>query len=293
MRFPDFLIIGGMKCGSTTVYRDLMTHPRVYFPIDKEPHNLVDDSVLSPEGRAAYAELFAKAEETQLCGEASTGYTKHPDHSGVAPRAEMLCGKDLRLIYAVREPVSRIASHHHHELTRGEMPEDLGEALDACPALLDYSRYAMQAEPWVKTFGPERLRVVPFERYTKDRTGGAAELMRFLGLDPVTDDIDESAVFNKSAAKPVTKGPWALVASNPLYRGLVRPLLSQSFKDKVRHAVLPKSRHVRRPPTARVAERIYHELEADLDQLRRLMGSDAPVWDAEAIIKKHRERESA
>ena len=43
-RLPDFLIIGGMKCGSTTLFRDLDTSPAVSFPAHKEPHNLLDSA---------------------------------------------------------------------------------------------------------------------------------------------------------------------------------------------------------------------------------------------------------
>ena len=39
MRLPNFLIIGAMKAGTTTLYRDLLTNPRVFFPLDKEPAN--------------------------------------------------------------------------------------------------------------------------------------------------------------------------------------------------------------------------------------------------------------
>jgi hypothetical protein len=31
-RLPDFLIIGAMKAGTTSLYRDLLTNPAVFFP---------------------------------------------------------------------------------------------------------------------------------------------------------------------------------------------------------------------------------------------------------------------
>ena len=77
-RLPDFLIIGGMKCGSTTLFRDLDTSPAVSFPAHKEPHNLLDDAVLSGEGKAKYAGLYKHARPDQRLGDASTGYTKLP-----------------------------------------------------------------------------------------------------------------------------------------------------------------------------------------------------------------------
>ena len=40
MQLPDFLIIGSMKAGTTTLYRDPLTNPQIFFPRDKEPGNL-------------------------------------------------------------------------------------------------------------------------------------------------------------------------------------------------------------------------------------------------------------
>ena len=102
MTLPHFLIIGGMKCGSTTLYRDLLTHPRVFFPIDKEPCNLCDDRVLTDAGRAEYEALFKRARPDQLCAEASTDYTKLPDRPGVAARALRVLGPELKLISGAR-----------------------------------------------------------------------------------------------------------------------------------------------------------------------------------------------
>ena len=38
---PDFLIIGAMKAGTTTLYRDLELHPQIFLPQEKEPETLV------------------------------------------------------------------------------------------------------------------------------------------------------------------------------------------------------------------------------------------------------------
>lgn len=278
MRLPDFLIIGGMKCGSTTLYRDLMTNPAVFFPIDKEPETLTDPAVLTDAGRAAYAELFSSARDDQICGEASTAYTKRPTFEGVAERARELLGPGLRVIYVVRNPVDRIASHHHHQLSIGAMPESLDDALESHPELLDYSRYAMQARPWIDALGPEHVRLVRFEDYTRDRAGTVADLSAFLGINPRPDLVQADRVYNKSAGKPVLTGPWRAVQGNPVYQRVIRPLLPADLKDRLRRTVLPKSSHKRVPPTDEQVARINEQLAADLADLADLLGTDGPVW---------------
>ncbi len=88
---PDFLVVGAMKGGTTTLYFDLGAHPDLHLPEPKEPEVLVrhaDPAAI----REAYAAHFRNARPGQLCGEASTVYTKRPDHEGVAERARQASG---------------------------------------------------------------------------------------------------------------------------------------------------------------------------------------------------------
>lgn len=283
MKLPDFLIVGAMKAGTTTLYRDLLTHDRVFFPIDKEPGTLTQPGVLDREGRAAYAALFCHARPDQVCGEASTVYTKRPDHESVAERARELLGPELKVIYLVREPVARIISHHHHEVGAGRMSPEIDEAVRRCPALLNYSRYAMQIQPWLDAFGPKAVRLVRFERLVADRPGVAAELQAFLGLEPRPELVDPEKVFNRSKDKPAAHG-WAYrVSKGSLYRHMVRPWLTPPVKDRLRRLLLPRIPPRPTRPTPATVHYIVDALAEDQARLAELMGVKPPVWDSGAI----------
>ena len=127
--------------------------PGIYFPSVKEPHTLVFDDVLTPEGKRKYAALFQDARATQKCGEGSTGYSKIPLHKGVPERAKALLGDKLKVIYIVRNPVQRAISHHYHMYRAGDAPADFAEALEKIPLISLCSRYAFQIEPWIETAG--------------------------------------------------------------------------------------------------------------------------------------------
>ncbi len=270
MRFPDFLIIGGMKCGSTTLFRDLMTNPRVFLPIDKEPESLCHDEVLTEAGQARYAALFDKARSEQLCAEASTAYSKRPDFDGMAARALKVCGPELRVIYLVRDPVKRAASHHYHEYTRGNMPPSVDEAVEQYPALVNYSKYAMQVEPWIEALGEARVRIVRFEDYVSDRRTMSSAVCEFLGIEARPDLIDDGKVFNKGEGKQVMRGPWRLVGHNPVYRRYIRPLLPMGLKERLTRTVLPKAPPRPPPPTAETEALIREQVASDQRILRNL-----------------------
>jgi hypothetical protein len=286
VRFPDFLIIGAMKAGTTSMYRDLRTHPRIFMPRDKEAGHLRDDGVLTDDGRARYARLFEPAGADQVCGEAPTDYTKLPDVPGVPARARAVAGPDLRAIYLVREPVARIVSHHYHEFAAGRMPANIDDAVRDFPELVNYSRYAMQLAPWIETFGRDHVHVVRFEDYVTHRRDAVVEVTRFLGLEPRPDLVQDEKVFNRSDGKPVMKGPLVILRRNPIYSRLVRPLLPLSARDALRRALMPKAPPRPDPPTAATVASIIEQLRDDLAALPGLLDAPDPLWDLEAVLRK-------
>jgi len=279
---PRFLIIGGMKCGSTTLFRDLEQHPDIFFPLDKEPGNLCDDAVLTEKGLDRYAAHFKGARRGAVCGEASTNYTKRPDHEGVAARALEVLGDDLRLVYVMRDPIARFVSHHAHDGAQGHLPTDPGAALAREPGLVEYARYAYQLGPWIETFGRERIMAVRFEDYTRDRAEHAAKLCAHIGVEPIEGMIDPARVHNKSDAKPVPSKGWKAVINSPLYRNTIRRFIPRDLKDRLRYALLPKSTFAPDPMPAELLERLIPVFEEDQANLRELLGDDAPSWDLRA-----------
>lgn len=284
MNLPDFLIVGAMKAGTTTLYRDLLTNPAVCLPLRKEPNTLCSDAVLEPEGTEAYSELFEGKREGQICGEASTAYTKLPVFVGVPQRAKSVLGDKLKIIYLMREPVSRVISHHHHALANGQVGEDINQAVRAMPELLDFTRYAMQIKPWIELFGREQVLLMRFEDFTADRREATCRICRFLGIEPEPDRIRTDAIFNKGENKPLGTGVWQRVVRTNAYRQLVRPILPLSIKDRLRELALPKAPPRPAPPTAATVAFIRNALAEDLDALRHLMNRDDPVWPDDSLL---------
>lgn len=277
-RLPDFLIVGAMKAGTTSLYRDLLTQKSVFLPIDKEPHRLMTDTVLAPEGRAEYASLFRRARTDQVCGEASTGYTKAPDAVGVPDRALEVLGPDTKIIYLVREPIARIRSHHHHEFSAGNAPPSIDEAIRTMPALINYTRYAWQIQPWIERFGRENVRILEFGEYTTDRASTVASICSWLGVTANPDAVREKEVFNKGDAKPVNTGMLGGINRTPLYRRLIRPFLPSRTRDRLRKVVLPTAPPRPAPPSDETIAFINEQLRTDLASLAALMGRESAVW---------------
>ncbi|MEO1008899.1 MAG: sulfotransferase domain-containing protein [Planctomycetota bacterium] len=278
MKLPTFLIIGAQKCGTTTLYRDLLTQPGVFLPYNKEPTSLVDDAVLTDAGLAEYAALYAGSKDGDARGDASTGYTRMPRFTGAAERARKVLGPNITLIYLVREPVARIVSHHHHWITNHPGAREVDRFVDEDPNAIAFTRYAWQLEPWIEQFGREKLHVYVFEEFVTRRAEVARELAPVLGFEPRPERIDAGTRFNAADQRSVDAG-WAMALRETWAYRRLRPMLPNSLRDALRLRLAPKAPPPPPPPSAACVDRILDALEDDHRALAALLGRPHPIWD--------------
>lgn len=279
MSLPDFLIIGAMKAGTTSLYHDLRLNPVVFLSDDKEPGNLCHDEVLTETGKRAYEKLFDKANPKQLCGEASTAYSKLPDVPGVPQRAKRLLGANLKVIYIVRDPIARIISQHHHEITSKRISCNIDEAVRSYARFIDFSRYAMQIKPWIESLGRDNVLIVHFETYINKRKDTVESISRFLDIEPQTLGIDQDEVFNKTTGKPVPQGLIAKLRFTSVYRRLLRPMFSTTSRDSIRKALLPHAHARPVAPTSETAYYIKNQICTDIEEITGIMQSSEALWE--------------
>lgn len=215
-RFPNFLVIGAMKSGTTSLYHYLRAHPQVYMPDLKEV-DFFTAELNWGKGWRWYAKQFAGASAAAIAlGEASTSYTKFPRYAGVAERIAASL-PDVRLIYVVRDPIERMRSHYRHNVALGEERAPIDEALLANPAYLDCSRYALQLQQYLDHFPRENFLIFRSEDLRSHRVETMRRVLAFLAVDPDTpiETLDEE--FYKTEERGSVPAPVAA-----LRRGLKR-----------------------------------------------------------------------
>ena len=179
---PNFLIIGAMKAGTTSLYEYLRHHPEVFMPETKELDFFIERHNWS-RGLAWYESQFAGAGAATAVGEASPNYTKGHDDPDVAARiADTL--PDVRLIYLVRHPIERMVSMYRQTVADGVESRPIEEAFDANRDYLRTSMYAWQLEPYLERFPREHILVLTTESLRRKRTATVARVFEFLGVDP-------------------------------------------------------------------------------------------------------------
>jgi hypothetical protein len=177
---PNLVVIGGLKCGTTSLHHYLNLHPEIGMSRPKELNFFVEE-LNWPLGRDWYASHFDPAERVR--GESSPHYTNRPRFDGVAERLAETA-PDARLIYMVRDPIDRMLSHYLHNVGGGYDDRPLAEALaDPDTAYVDRGRYFFQLEPYLERFERDRIELVSREELKADRAGTMRRVFAFLEVD--------------------------------------------------------------------------------------------------------------
>ena len=175
---PDFLLIGGQRCGSTSLYTTLCGHPQVLAGAHKEPH-FFDNNHLR--GEHFYRRLFPLRAHLRarraITGEATTHYLSHPAVPGRV--AAML--PDVRLIAILRDPVERAYSHYQLAHRNGREPLSFEQALAAEPERLAGEEARLLSDPayrgeayGVQSYRTRGLYLEQLERWWASVSAGAA-----------------------------------------------------------------------------------------------------------------------
>lgn len=193
---PDFLVIGAMKSGTTSLYRYLLTHPEVSGVETKEPEFF---SKNYDRGLEWYKGLFSG--DGRLSFEASTGYTKRQ----FWPEAAERIYRDLpevKLIYCLRDPVERTISNYHHNVQQGREKLSFSQAIrKPGNGYVATSLYAYQLEAYRSFYLEGRLHVLDFEAFKASPSRHMEKVLEFLGLAPDYDRAVLETVFHRSAPR--------------------------------------------------------------------------------------------
>ncbi len=229
---PDYIVIGAMKCGTTTLAAQLGAQAGIFMTDPKEPFYFSDDAVFA-KGPDWYAGLFADAAPGDLTGEASTHYTKRPELPETVARMKAAL-PEVRLVYMIRDPMARIVSHYIHEWSQGVLSAPLAEALESHGPLIDYGRYGWQVAPFVEAYGTDAILLTSLERMTADPGGELARVARHIGFTGDVAWIEDQSEENVSSKRSRKLPMHGLLVDNPVATALRRNLVPKSFRTWVR-----------------------------------------------------------
>lgn len=206
--FPDFLVAGAPRCGTTSLHYYLSQHPGIRTSTVKEPSfflfdrtggtavPLVDDdrvvkkSVSDP---VAYQALFDGAAAGRLTGDVSVLYLYTPQ----SPLLIRAANPEARVAMVLRHPLDRAYSHFLYTYT-GPVDRVRTEFREACEREqglpetpftsgthhLRLSDYGQQLDRYLDAFPRDQLHISLYDDLEADPAGYLESFCRFVGADP-------------------------------------------------------------------------------------------------------------
>jgi hypothetical protein len=303
---PNLFLIGGMRCGSTTMHNLLAQHPEIYMSPIKEPvyyraeyfrrkvargdisektKNLLSKAENNGKYRSTktYYSLFDNVKEETLIGESSHYFYRPAIGEAIfedAPQA--------RIIILVRDPIKRFYSEYSYYVktddSSGSFNDYVKEHLaiaaeeveDVNESRLNKGLYADKIVEWQKIFGKEHVKVMQQEELVANIQVKSNEVFKWLGLNEHavvtiqtqrTGEIKHKGTFNLITQSTLLRKVAKTLAKNKLARMKIRAAIEQVFIKK-RPAVL----------SAALRQKMVKYYAEDQKKLKAYLGFNYPGY---------------
>lgn len=179
---PDFMIIGAARCGTSSLHKNLLLHPRIQGPLRTKVHgnnkevHFFDKKF--KKGLEHYASCFPEKESKHILNfESTPNYLYDPD---VPYRVTLSMSPSLKLIVILRDPVARAWSHFWH--WKGKHHWDRKILSDPKHLVVDKGVYHKQLRKWFECFYRENFMVIKSEDFYANPAKIIDEVFGFLGV---------------------------------------------------------------------------------------------------------------
>ncbi len=264
---PDFVIIGAMKCATSTLHDQLDLQAGISMSDPKEP-NFFSDGPNFAKGMGWYRSLFASMPADDLKGESSTHLTKYPVHPDAAERLHEAL-PNAKLIYVMRDPIDRIVSHYIHEWSQRTINVGINDAVRGHDRLIAYSSYAMQIGKYMRLYDRSQILPVFFERLMDDPQREFERICAHIGYDSDSVWETEQKAQNTSHQRQRRHPALNAVLNIGLVQVARRTLMPEGLRNTIKSRWMMKDRP---KLNADAMVYLYEQLEPEMKRLSDLLG---------------------
>ena len=185
--FPNLIIGGAPKCGTSSLYFWLSAHPDVYGSPKKETFFFADkvnrfnkEANIHEHAVLRYLEFFKGGESATIRFEATAHYLYEDQARKAFSQAEV----PPKIVFLFREPSKQMYSHYKMERYRTKKVDlPLSEYIHL-PKIAKYVDYARHLEKWIKDMPEGHVGVWFFEDFMSRKEEVMKEIAVFAGVDP-------------------------------------------------------------------------------------------------------------
>ncbi len=303
LKYPNFLILGAGKSGTTSLFHYLNQHPQVYMSPIKEPDFFAveGEKEVSPEedpeglyhypwavrDLEGYKNLYKDVSDEIAVGESSTMYLYKPK----APANIKKYVPHAKMIAIFRDPVSRLYSRYLHLAREDRLPtENFSDCLDKTSIwwrrddLVQEGFFYKHLSRYFEMFDRKQFKIFLYEDLRKKPEEVMKEIYQFLGVDdsykPNMDVrfnvsgvvknrflnrfIGQDSIFKKSIGR-ITPGLWSKLSGSMLMQKMVGNLRAKNLgRPEIDQEVKRK-----------LVEEVYKD---DILKFQELINRDLTSW---------------
>jgi hypothetical protein len=285
----EFFVPGFSKCGTTTLFSVLNSHPQLFIPKIKEP--VYFGTSPGPEKAAWFDALFATADNGQKKGDCSTFYGSIAMEAA-ACRDMVAHNPRAKILFIARDPVDRIESSFremHNSAPRFGLntPFQLEDALIQMPQIIGDTLYFSRMKTYRDSFGDSRVMAVFLEDLIADTDRVANRCYEFLGVCPHPFTRDMLPRMNRGKDKLQDSRLFRWIRCHPVL-GRLLSRVSIPRQDAIATAV-----GLRRPFTEKIhwsdksKALVKNRLFADISKFLNDVGEDVSRWPRyQALVER-------
>ena len=284
---PNFLIVGGSKCGTTNLSYHLMEHDQVFMPELNEPYyfcrldvpdDFERDSMVWKKDE--YLSLFKNAKKNQRIGEATSTYL-HCPHAAQDIKNHF---NNCKIIILVRNPIERAHSSYFSykfmkfdERAFSEIINEHEKKIEMeeffIYSVLEPGFYSKHIKRFQSIFSEEQIKIIVFEDYIKNVEKTIKSVLEFL-------ELDSEIIFKeqKKGAYRVPKNKLSeKLLKNKMFRNTATKIIPPVYRQKLGDKLL-----VNQTKKPKMLEEDYRKLKSiyqnEVKELEKLLNRKLP-WD--------------
>lgn len=288
--WPTFFVVGGQKCGTTSVYEHLRRHPEVFLPQMKEPaffaaQPAAGETRIVPGGYASFEEyrnLYLGAKGFAAIGDASPHYLCDEESARriheVSPQA--------KIIIMLRDPVIRAHSAYLMNLGRQfDSAVTFRQALEwergrnhgswfTSWRYVEAGLYHDQVRRYLDMFGDQQVLILLFDDLQRSPVETFSRITRHIGVSSLALSGAELSRPYNTFRMPRFMSAFRL-ARKPALRRIRHAILPERMQRWLRnHPLLyGKTRPALDDESRRYLQGIY---DPDISRLEDLLGRKIP-----------------
>lgn len=295
----DFVVIGTPRGGTTSLFKYLQPHERIFMPVEKEAPFFADEAQFAMGWERFWSSHFGTSTGQHLLGKVSPTYLADPR----VPSRMGGAMPNTKLILLLRNPIDRaIASHGMYKrwgvetLSLEQALRDALEpaALSAARTLISHSdreesqrhivvgEYGRCLSAYLEYYSRDNILILFTENMKSNPSEVMRRTLRFLGLDDKWKSPTLGRIFNRGGAREIVPGLGLLRRHIHQVPRLLRPwrLMPQAWRRWAWFWL--QTWNVRKGSGAEIVpddmrRRLISFYRSDVDLLVRL-GGEVPPW---------------